>query len=234
MAVAVFHGLNLPENCIFFDRRLLHEEQLAIKNKDNELSQRMYEIEEMRENAKKLSAALYGQLNRLSDVMAALEKEIDISNENIQNVHNKIDINRGEAQKVKGIVDLIHEDIVKYEGISASIVVLANQIDLLSINASIEAARAGSVGKGFSVVADEVKVLANKTKLSANTAQEINESLMPMLDKILNFINDLNESIGQTGSAMDGVAAKTENINESLIEQINDILKEVKKIFNNY
>jgi methyl-accepting chemotaxis protein len=79
-------------------------------------------------------------------------------------------------------------------GVSKLIKELAEQSNLLAINASIEAARAGEHGKGFAVVAAEVMNLANQTKQSANRITSITGSL-------LNAINDAAELVHQGRAA---------------------------------
>mgnify|MGYP001118469943 CR=1 FL=1 len=81
-------------------------------------------------------------------------------------------------------VRLLHEKSIQIEQIVDFIQEIASQTNLLALNASIEAARAGDAGRGFAIVADEVKKLANQSQLSG--------------DNIAHLIKDIQQSIEQT------------------------------------
>jgi methyl-accepting chemotaxis protein len=213
MARAVHHGLNKVEGCIIRDRKMARD--AAQKNAAEKAA---------------MSVEVAEKINNVTEVMEAVNLETQNALLNISSVREKISGNVIDSESIKEVVDMISGDVKRYMDMAQSIVGIANQINLLSLNAAIEAAHAGQAGRGFAVVADEVKLLANKTKTSAASAQDINDSIRPKIARVGSYVDTLLESIIDTGEAVSVISNATEHTNLEMNEQIDIIIGSLRKI----
>lgn len=105
------------------------------------------------------------------------------------------------AEKISEVVKnaLVNcKSVNEIESLTSEILEISEQTNLLALNASIEAARAGEAGKSFSVVAEEIRELADNSKNTANDIQEISKKVINAVEeladnssKMLGFINDI-------------------------------------------
>ena len=157
--------------------------------------------------AEELSASvreITGQTNQSSAAARdAVTRTVDASNDIAEMV--------SAAQKIGDVVKLIND--------------IAEQTNLLALNATIEAARAGEAGKGFAVVASEVKSLANQT---AKATQEISDQVEGMqtatntavnaMDQIKSIISDIDSTAVSIASAVEEQDASTQEIARNVAE----------------
>ncbi|GAA6151409.1 methyl-accepting chemotaxis protein [Pseudoteredinibacter isoporae] len=129
---------------------------------------------------------------------------LDVSNESLKQIVSEMQglTNNmgGMTENISGLSEMADNINSFVETISK----ISDQTNLLALNAAIEAARAGEAGRGFSVVADEVRSLANNTNTSANEVSELVGQIIQSTSETVDSVNtiqssnnDLSEGVGR-------------------------------------
>lgn len=120
------------------------------------------------------------------------------------------------------IVDELRQFALEIGSVTEVINSISEQTNLLALNAAIEAARAGEHGRGFAVVADEVRSLASKTQESTVSIQEIIEKLQKQSERAQNNMTQNVELIEESVQLADNVKSSFEDIARA-VESISEI-----------
>lgn len=182
---------------------------------------------------------LSNSLNEIAQISANLNENAKKSNEELDSIRSKtIEVIKQSSEMRTDITSLI-DFISKVKDTLSNIESISEQTSILGLNASIEAARAGQAGKGFAIVAKEIKELADTTKSLLNTTTALiidtdnaSKKSSESVNKNIELINSINTqimtmldifksnstSISSIADNITGIAAHSEEVNASMEE----------------
>ncbi len=146
------------------------------------------------------------QSNRITE---GASKEAKQSLEIVNNAVSTVSALVNDVEEMSDRIVSMNQDANKISEVLNVIGEISEQTNLLALNAAIEAARAGEQGRGFAVVADEVRALAARTQ---NSTTEISE----MLSKLLDGTSSVVASMERTKQQCQSTASKTSEVSNSL------------------
>ncbi len=167
----------------------------SVKNKATDIASMMNASIEQSQGLRKRLIETQGLVKESKDAIGDLFSQIIESAHTEEELSSKVEQLSRNADDVKSILDIIND--------------IADQTNLLALNAAIEAARAGEHGRGFAVVADEVRNLAGRTQKSL---AEINSTIMVIVQEI----NDVSSQM---------------NLNSQKMERLSDMSKSVQETY---
>ena len=229
------------------EEKLLHNLDIKIDDSSNQVENLINTIESIANRVEEQMEYIYSVVNEISYYSAMAEElhasssdsyrtaneTLEVVNDGKSSLYNTIssmeEINASMSHVISEI-NILRENVSQVEDILNIIRDIAKQTNLLSLNASIEAARAGDAGRGFAVVANEVKKLADRSAESVDHISYIIKNIQNNVNTTVDAIENSNTKVheGYTVAQESNTAfEKIEKAIKNMIEIINEITEAI-------
>ncbi|BAO97733.1 methyl-accepting chemotaxis protein [Helicobacter pylori NY40] len=188
----------------------------SVKNKATDVASMMNASIEQSQELRKRLIETQGLVKESKDAIGDLFSQIIESAHTEEELSSKVEQLSHNADDVKSILDIIND--------------IADQTNLLALNAAIEAARAGEHGRGFAVVADEVRNLAGRTQKSL---AEINSTIMVIVQEI----NDVSSQMNLNSQKMERLSDMSKSVQETyekMSSNLNSVVRDSNQSMDDY
>ncbi|KEI00104.1 chemotaxis protein [Clostridium botulinum C/D str. BKT2873] len=214
------------------------EETSAVSEEMSATSQQMeLSIDSIAEKSEKGAIAA----NEISKRATMIKENTDIAQKKAANIllHTKDQLQQAiEDSKVVDEINILSESIMQ----------ITEQTDLLALNAAIEAARAGEYGKGFSVVAEEIRKLAEQSKATVLKIQSVTTNVVSSVNNLstnatnlLDFVStdvandyevmlDVSEKYNEDAKFIDELVAEISSTSEELLSSVQEVLGAINNV----
>lgn len=210
------------------NQKICHEADMTRTGCENNLEQVRQtgsRISEMDENMRLISRQTEEMSEISEDAYRKIENYIQIMNQAMVSMQQI----EASSDSIRGKISQVGSCAVEIASFADTIAGIANQTNILAINASIEAARAGEQGRGFSVVASRVGELAEQCKAAT-------QSITSQIQKMNTHVEDAHASVDENGEVVSAGIQKINTAKEEagrLLEAQNASIRKVKEVEEN-
>ena len=202
MASAIFNKCNTASNCVHYIKNEVQKFSLQLEEQNQKILKKNEEIAHfISEDFESLNSSIDEMLNgntlnaeETSAISAAMIKISEFSN-----------ILETSFMEIQGLLDNLEKN-------NRNVSKITNQTKILSLNAAVEATRSGEAGKGFSVVADEVKALAEESRVMADESDQNRAEIVEAIQNLMQRTKELTHSITDINNRLTNLAACTQEV----------------------
>ena len=171
-----------------------------------------------------------GRTRKMVDTAGESEQAIRTNIENIKGLQEQSENIAGVNGKVTDAMRALQEKTKEVADITAMIFSISSQTNMLALNASIESARAGEAGKSFAVVAEQIRQLAEQTRVSTENIKSIINELEVNADAVVELVDHSVQEADKQSETIRATAESFQLLDGNITEMINDIQEIDKRV----
>lgn len=179
------------------------------------------DAENMNNNTDELAERFQNVLDAINAMQTSIDNFhtlMERGNQRLSETLESGDSTKDELNRVFETIELLNNSLSQIHTITDVITEIASQTNLLSLNAQIEAARAGEAGQGFSVVATEIRKLADQSHESASKISQILNNLTEKINLMIDSVKSANEKFAVQLESIESVNHLFEQFKENLYQ----------------
>ena len=166
---------------------------------------------------------------KYDDVRKQISDSVDMARDRMKSLEQSTMDLEEQFNEIENFYAVLQQSIISISENMSAITAIANQTNMLALNASIEAARAGEQGRGFAVVADQVKNLAQEIKVLVSNVEENLQSVDTGTKQLSEGINATKDALKVNLDKAEETAGVIEKINDAA-DGANDVQAQIRSI----
>lgn len=179
--------------------------------------------------------SLYGRVDEVQNSMGGIKTSSTKGSKCQEELSHQVYDNKEVFNQMKKTIDELADKMNAIDGMTTVIKAIADQTNLLAVNARIESARAGEQGKGFAVVAQEIGQLADQTSKSIEGIEKVTlevetafSNTVALMEKGLETVNKTTLASKEAGESFDNI----ENAIHDISGHLDTIILDIKEVHN--
>lgn len=202
MAIAIYNGTNKPTNCVHFMKDQLEEMTANIEYQHNQMILKNQEISNfITDDFKQLERSILDMISN-SEITKNECENVIAGMKNMQEFCSLLESSFGTMGETLHSLEKLNQEILD----------VSKKTNLIAMNATVEAARSGDAGKGFSVIADEIRQLSDNSRDMSASSDENRIEIVKSVQGLLDETKRLGEEINSMSGKLNELFASTCNV----------------------